>query len=384
MSSPPQLPTHLSTNRDIHVIISVLSGNQGAEEYFNSTLKPILKRHSIEHTVHKTASAKSIIDLTHETFIHGATKGTKQTILLLSGDGGIVDIVNTISGALMRDTYDTRAGTVFIRPVVVLFPMGTANALAWSAGVAEDPIKVMFEGRPRPLPSFEAKFSSGSKLVYNEGRSRVDIPLNYEQDAAVLYGAVVASWGLHASLVHRSDTAELRKHGIERFKMAAQELVKEGHVYKGTVKIRRTRGGEWEDLDYNMLDAWGRKMQGSQERHLYVLATLVSNLEEKLCISPASKPLDGKMRLLAIQPEGSEDVMKVMGLAYQGGKHVEEKNVIYEEIESLRIQFDEDDEQYRMVCVDGKIIAVDKGGWAEIRMLPAGGMDGRRVVELVC
>ena len=383
-TTPPRLPAHLQPNREIHIIISVLSGSHGAEQYWTSKVKPMLDTHEIKYSTHRTTSTQSIIDLCRDHFIHAATKGSKQTIILLAGDGGVVDIVNTISGILMRDTYDVRPGTIFVRPVVVLFPMGTANALAWSAGIAQDPVKTMMEGRSKPLPSFEAKFSPGSKLVADEGKERHDIPLSHDRDAAVLYGAVVASWGLHASLVHMSDTAEYRKHGVERFKMAAGELMKEAHVYQGDVKIRRTRGEGWEDLDYGLQDAWGRKVQGSQGQHNYVLATLVSNLEEKFCISPESKLLDGKMRLVAIKPEGPQEVMRLLGLAYQGGKHVVEDTVLYEEIESFKIEFREDDEQWRMVCIDGKIVAVGEGGWVEIRMLPAVGMDGRRVVELVC
>ena len=57
---------------------------------------------------------------------------------------------------------------------------------------------------------------------------------------------------------------------------------------------------------------------------------------------------------------------------------------MYENIEGLRIEFDEDEEHWRQVCVDGKIVAVAKGGWVEVTRIPATGMDARRVVELVC
>ena len=33
---------------------------------------------------------------------------------------------------------------------------------------------------------------------------------------------------------------------------------------------------------------------------------------------------------------------------------------------------------------DGKIVAVGEGGWVEIKWLAGSGIDGRRVVELVC
>jgi diacylglycerol kinase family enzyme len=371
-----KLPPYLSPDREIYVVLSTLSGLKGAEAYFQNSLQPLLDEHEVKYSLRKTTSAESIIELCSNTILLGATKGVKQTMLLLSGDGGVVDIVNTLSTVLMRDTYDSRIGSIFVRPVIVLFPQGTANALAWSSKVAQDPIKTMTTGRPRPLPQFEATFSPGSKLVTREGQGREELGDHYDGDTAVLYGAVVFSWGLHASLVSMSDTTEYRKHGTDRFKMAAEKLLTEGHVYRGYVKLRAQRDGEWEDLVYP---------SPTDNEHAYVLCPLVSNLEETFHISPATTPVSNTLRLLAIDPtKGAGEIMQVLTLAYQeGGPHVKESSVVYREIDGLRIEFQEYDAQWRQVCVDGKIIEVPKGGFAEVRMLPAMGMDGRRVVELV-
>lgn len=191
------------------------------------------------------------------------------------------------------------------------------------------------------------------------------------------YGCVVFSWGLHASLVAMSDTAEMRKHGVDRFRMAAGDLLKDGHVYSGTVKYKAERYGQWQTLKHK---------SDEEKKHKYIVATMVSNLEEKFCISPASKPMDGSLRLVAIGNESSETIMKVLNAAYDNGAHIESgKDVVtYQEINSLRIEFDEPDEKWRQVCIDGKIVAVEQGGWVEVRKMPAAGVDGRRVVELVC
>ena len=60
--------------------------------------------------------------------------------------------------------------------------------------------------------------------------------------------------------------------------------------------------------------------------------------------------------------------MRIMGRAYQGGKHVEHEAVSYEKVEGLRIEFRglEAEGQWRRVCVDGKIVRVDREGWVEI------------------
>ena len=59
--------------------------------------------------------------------------------------------------------------------------------------------------------------------------------------------------------------------------------------------------------------------------------------------------------------------MKLLTLAYQGGKHVEDDRVAYREIVGLQIDFDEQDARWRRVCVDGKIVRVEQGGWVEVR-----------------
>lgn len=110
----------------------------------------------------------------------------------------------------------------------------------------------------------------------------------------MLYGAVVASYGFHATLVADSDTPEYRKHGDKRFGMVANELLNpdEGksppHAYKADVKIASGNGA--------------LELVGNGE-HGYVLASLVSNLERIFIVSPESnKKLNGQLRLVHFGP----------------------------------------------------------------------------------
>ena len=61
-----------------------------------------------------------------------------------------------------------------------------------------------------------------------------------------------------------------------------------------------------------------------------------------------------------------DETMRLMQLAYAGGKHVDDPAVTYEEIEGLRIDFEEEDGRWRKVCVDGMIVMVEEGGWTEV------------------
>ena len=169
----------------------------------------------------------------------------------------------------------------------------------------------------------------------------------------MLYGAVVASYGLHATLVADSDTTEYRKHGDKRFGLAANDLLfpSDGnlpHAYKAIVELN------------------GKRIE--RDEHGYVLITLASNLEKTFAISPSSEPLDGKLRAVHFGPRDGTQTMEVMKAAYNDGKHVQMEDVGYETVEKVEIRFREPGQswKWRRCCVDGLIVGVEEGGWMKI------------------
>jgi diacylglycerol kinase family enzyme len=348
-----------------HVFISTRSGTGRSEAVWRDLVQPLLKR--LGHTedesyhVHTTTSETSMSEYTKEIILPKANNGVSMVILLLSGDGGMVDIVNGLVSA--------QRSAAFVKPIISLLPLGTGNALANSSGLTSDKtlgLRAALLGGRKDVPLFRVTFSNGVTLVANEGREEQSLDVG--GDAPSAYGAVVCSWGHHAALVADSDTVEYRKFGSERFKMAAKEALfpSDGsapHPYRAKVSIRKLNE-EWQELE--------------REEHGYVLATYVSQLEAGFTISPQSKPLDGKLRLVHFGALGGQEAMGVMTKAFQGGKHVEDDRIGYEEIEGLRIEFDEDDGCWRRICVDGKIYRVEEGGWIEVST----NVDS--IVELVC
>ncbi|KAF7443974.1 LCB5 Sphingosine kinase and enzyme related to eukaryotic diacylglycerol kinase [Pyrenophora tritici-repentis] len=308
---------HTASERATHVIISLGSGGQLAEKFFTGVVHPILQSiygepgiQSIK--VHTTTSATSILELTDNTLFPAANNGKSLRIILLSGDGGIVDLVNSLSAHTRSATY--------IRPEVVLLPLGTANALYHSINVGKQHVwglDALASTTAKPLPLFTATFSPGARLLTNEGQDEEQLPQDSEGNG-VLHGAVVASWGMHASLVADSDTKFYRQYGVERFKMAAKEALYPAdgsppHPYKAKLSVSKGKG-VWSEF--------------AEDEHMYVLATLVSNLEQPFCISPESKPLDGSLHIVHFGPRNGDEVMRIMGLAYQGGKHVQDEEVM--------------------------------------------------------
>ncbi|KMP06759.1 hypothetical protein CIRG_06440 [Coccidioides immitis RMSCC 2394] len=372
-------PAHLALPADgdsnVHVVISTHSGTHAASLFFEHALKPLLSAISVTgYHVHKTQSTNSIIELSQAIFLPRAQAGTEQTIILLSGDGGLVDIIKVFSGV---DENDSSHGKKFVPPRISLIPMGTGNATANSTGLFKDAtwgLSTLLRGKPRMLPLFQANFSPGSAYLTDEGRRKEPLVSEFdrERSAAEVYGAVVLSWGMHASLVADSDTSHYRKFGAQRFQMAAKELLypSDGsptHQYCGRVTLIK-KDPESGQAKEQVID---------RECHMYVLATLVSQLEKGFTISPSSKPLDGQMHVVHFKPLSPDEAMGLMAKAYQGGQHVEDERVEYDAVERVRIQFNEDEETWRRVCVDGKVVTVEKGGWLEAKR------SGRHLLDLM-
>lgn len=341
----------------LHVVVSIASGTGLAKDFYESSLRPLLDHLGYldldSCSIHYTKSENTVTQLTKTVFVPAANAGKKQWIILLSGDGGIVDVVNAILG-------QGKFAAEYTRPRVSLLPLGTGNALANSLRINQDNtmgLAAILRGELGPLPIFKSTFSSGARLLYDEARQERELLQDPATGKPTLWGAVVCSWGLHATLVGDSDTSEYRKYGVERFQMAAKASLfpQDGsnpHPYCGRVSIMRKGSDSWQELE--------------RKEHAYVLTTFVSNLEKTFTISPASKPLDGQLRLIQFGPISGDEVMKIMMAAYDNGKHVEDPRVSYEEIEGLKIQFDEHDATWRRVCIDGKIVRVERGGFVKI------------------
>lgn len=354
----PELPNHLNSSQAqqtrVQIVISTRSGTGSAQTVFQNLLQPLLAQVGCNNAeIYETQSEQTILELAHSQFLERACDGVRQTIILLAGDGGLIDIVNV---------FYKSGRTIKAPPHIALIPCGTGNALASSIGLRSGPVsalQTLLRGRPSPIPIFVAKFSRGSQQIVDDGRQRAPIDTDPLQPHRSMYGAVVASWGLHAALVADSETSEYRQFGPQRFQMAAKELLypsdgTQPHRFQGSITLTPAPGQN------------GQEHRIEDREHMYALVTLVPRLEKEFLISPDSVSLSGQMRLIRFGPMPAEEAMHLMSLAYQDGRHVREKTVTYVEVDRVRIDFHEDQEKWRRVCVDGKIVVVEREGWMEI------------------
>ncbi|KAH7386420.1 ATP-NAD kinase-like domain-containing protein [Cadophora sp. MPI-SDFR-AT-0126] len=360
------LPSYLQSAKDVHVLISTMSGTGLAAAFFDEVLHPLLRAVGFadsKYTVVKTKSADSVKDFAQFNLVDSANGGKQQVVILLSGDGGIVDTINTLLEGKERSS-------TYTKPIFVQFPIGTGNALFHSLhkpstlpSIYIQGLRTLLHGKPKALPIFKATFSPGARLLTNEGQTATPLPNN------AVYGAVVASHGLHSTLVADSDTTEYRKHGDKRFGLVANDLLypKDGAPHKYETDVTFFQGSKEVPLP--------------RKEHGYVLATLVSNLERAFTISPESKPFEAALRVVHFGALSGDEAMEVMKAAYDNGRHLENKAVGYEKVDGIRIAFREEGEdwKWRRCCIDGSIVGVEEGGWMEVRVLG----DGKEAIDVV-
>ncbi|KXJ92419.1 ATP-NAD kinase-like domain-containing protein [Microdochium bolleyi] len=405
-ATPEHLRSH-GQQRKVQVVVSTRSGTGLAEEFERNVLYKLLWELGLHESKDrsKVSEGGPNADFYHlentskpdsiRTLGVSLNKAVENTVVLLSGDGGVVELLNAIETNPPGDATNSPN-----TPLIAVLPLGTGNALfnslhkktiSASQGAVTplvQALRTLFRGKDAPLPCFRAEFSAGSHIVHGTDRG---------DSVDRLYGAIVASYGFHSQLVWESDTPEYRKHGDKRFQMVAGELLREAHGYRAVVEFLSPAGAgsgsQASSITATRID---------RDRHAYILATMVSNLEQTFTISPHSRPLDNKIRLvhfgIGAGPGQGQRIMDVMMKAYDGGKHIgmrwtddgadasndsgqqqkpqpAEHAVGYDEVQgAVRITIQEADARWRKVCIDGTIVEVPEGGSMTVHRETAGRM----------
>ncbi|QUC20160.1 uncharacterized protein UV8b_04401 [Ustilaginoidea virens] len=375
-----RLPDHLrcTPRHQVDVLVSTKSGRGRAPAFWQHVLGPLLQvaggRGSGRWNVVTTQDAHSV--RRYAATLGGSSSSPSRCTVLLSGDGGLADLLNG------RPPVPGPAGSgAAPLPLVVLLPLGTANALFHSLhrpvgldSPATTPLvlalRTLFFGVAAELPVFRASFSPGAQIASHAPslpRAAADADADADAapaasgqhaDATCLYGAVVASYALHASIVYESDTPEHRVLGSQRFAVVAQRLLRESHPYKASLHVRAASSPVLE--------------RDPHPTHGYVLVSMVSNLERTFTISPRARPLDGNLHLVRLGPLGEQRIMEVMMKAYDGGSHTDlqwddGEKVRHDQVDEVEVVTEEEDARWRVFCVDGTIVHVPKGGSMTVR-----------------
>ncbi|KAK9462082.1 ATP-NAD kinase-like domain-containing protein [Lipomyces oligophaga] len=329
-----RLPTYLDpATTAITVINSVRAGKQQGAAVYAKVIQPLFAFLGVTHRYIESTSPNSISDFASRLDI-------AQTLVILSGDTSIHEVVNSLQITSDQDL------------VLAPIPTGSGNALMTSCGVesVSRALVTLLHGSLHPLNPFYVSFPEGTQEVVPptesdpESKTIALAPGGSSSPGSFhrIYALVVVSWAIHAALVGDSDSPEYRKLGNDRFLIAAKANLARNDAWHGTIT-------------YSTTDGRKRVIEGP---HSYVLTTSISSLEPGFVIAPTAEPLSGKIELVRLPYLNGDEIMRLLTLAYQQGKHVNEPEVLYDELADCKVDINEPSERLRRWCVDGRIFIV--------------------------
>lgn len=296
------------TCQQVIVIDSIHAGKQQKTNatFYLSLLLPLFSFLGVDHLYWKTTDANSIRSFADKV-------QSNSLVIFLSGDTSVSEFVNQLQ--IREEVIDDIT--------VLPFPLGSGNAIANSIGLVTPlkSIEAFISGTKSHLPLYKASFKNAQLL---DGTTIDSV-----------YFLIVFSWGLHATLIYRSDRPEMRlKYGNERFAMAAKEI---------------------SQLDPHFITQSGDDLS-------YLLLTSLPKLEATFTISPNSNPFIDELHLIEIPHVAPARLMEVVMKGYDNGNHINENEVSYNAIKEYpwELQINSQmDPNFCYICVDGSIFRMD-------------------------
>ncbi|KAG6861747.1 hypothetical protein C0995_012752 [Termitomyces sp. Mi166 len=370
-------------------IYNPVCGDRSAKDFFDTHVVPLLEQHkkSIDRLV-ATEYAGHAGELL---FNFVRTARGEITVVLGSGDGTLHEIINYLSSAATM----TIPGLKF-----VLVPCGTANALYVSLfpPVAEQD-NIVYK-----LQSLQSYIDSSYAIPLTLAIATLSSLPQEKKHPQVTISSVVVSTALHASILHDSEALREEIPGIERFKVAAQQNIT--NWYSSYAKLLPTPGSG----KVQIYDPVTKTFVNHPESHeidpvididgpfAYFLSTVnVDRLEPVFRITPLARTIptvESTCELVMVRPlrdpsisaDSTESrisfvpkLWTVMGAAYQDGAHIDLRYSPEGEITTIGdgpvvVEYircggwewlpDDLDEKAHLLCSDGAISHIEKGGWA--------------------
>ncbi|KAJ3849256.1 hypothetical protein EV368DRAFT_75793 [Lentinula lateritia] len=383
-------------------IYNPVCGDQTAKSFFEEQVLSVCVTASVLVT---TVSSTERVNHVGELVLAELEKtpiNEALTVILGSGDGTLHELINYLSSA---DIKGTRAGVTNAPPEIhlVLVPCGTANAL-YSSLFPPTSSVTSIEYRLQSVRSF-LQARDSHLLPLTLAITTLSSPPAANIHPKAVASAVVVSTSLHASILHDSELLRVEMPGIERFKIAAQQNSNKWYngyakllpvASLGVVQLYDPDAKEFishpdADEDNPVVDLYGP--------FAYFLSTVnVDRLEPAFRITPLAKDIpstnDATCDLVAIRPFSNPTVSidtpqarenfviklwDTLQAAYQDGNHVNlrydgEGNVTTEGEGPFVVEYvrcggwewipDDIDDDAHLVCLDGDIATIEKGGRA--------------------
>jgi hypothetical protein len=202
------------------VIYNPVSGDRTAAKLTTDTILPLLATHNVtpdkvaatEYAGHAGKLLLSYIDS-----LASSIRAEPITLVLVSGDGTLHEIVNALHSARSKQEEPV--------PIlrIVLIPGGTANALH---ATFFPPPASSSTAQPTLLASLRSFLSATAPRLIPLTFAHTVLPGSENPDgipiaSSDVVSVVVTSTALHAAILHDSEALRASVPGVERFKIAA-------------------------------------------------------------------------------------------------------------------------------------------------------------------
>ncbi|SCU84318.1 LADA_0D01046g1_1 [Lachancea dasiensis] len=301
---------------DIVVLDSVNSGTGRTKlgDFCRNIIEPVFKELHLESRTIRTQSPDSVTQLAR-TF---KTTAKTTIVLFLSGDTTISEFLNNLPQG--------SAGGLTGKSSVVLLPLPFGSGNAWATSLQILCPVTAFRNllhnnlKPTRFPLYRATFPNSYEIVF----------------------FIIFSVGFHANLLHLCQEPRFDNLGVEKFQLAAQEIL---DTYR---------------LDYS----FHIPTKTTPVQLAYFALINTPNLEKTYKPSPMSDPLKQQLHLLGYsatlkQPDLVARIMK--GYENKTGDDISGDGVLYEALESdfsitLRDTPESSSRTAFDICCDGHLL----------------------------
>lgn len=375
------------------VIYNPACGDRTAAQFFSAHVLPLLHSaaiapaavHATTHPGHAAALVAAQLD----------ADPAPLTVVLGSGDGTLHEIIEALTNT---PPAAVRAAAAF-QLAFALVPCGTANALyaaLFPPAPADDPT----EYRLRSLRALLAAPAAPARPLALALTTLVPPP-RAAAPAHTAVSAVVASTALHASILADSEALRASDPSLARFHTAAAQNIARWYAAAATLLPLRASGAveRWDPA----ARAFAPHPHGTPTVDVpgpfaYFLSVVnVDRLEPAFRIAPAARvdpPRGAALDVVIVRPRRdpaveldsdetraafAEKLKAVLGAAYQDGAHLllryaEDGSLTTEGDGPLVVEYvrcggwewepDAIDDKAHLVCADGDIHEIPKGGKA--------------------
>lgn len=323
------------------VILNPTSGLRLAESSWKEIVKPMLLQAGFNESnitqvlTESNGRTRALVESLGKKVLNSDAE-SKTIFISMGGDGTLHEIVNGLKDVDQIGHF--RLGVI---------PVGSGNAFALGLNlenVEQATLKIIKGQKEEPFYLMDVKFGRSNKEENWQGN------IQYDEAKKPFRLLVVMSWGFHAQIVSKARYLRYFM-GNKRFSLVAMFLLKFLQQYEGDLVLKNAKQYDAESKLFKE-SSEDIVLNGTSDKGFtYFIVSKQHSLEKGFKIAPFASPLTNDMDVVVLRGANADELTKASIQAFQGGTHVETKNVEYFKTTDLLLRVKHKAE----LCLDGEI-----------------------------